>query len=108
MAESIETRVTRLETKHKSLEKRVADMESINKDINDINLNIQRLADNQSSMLEVIKEEKEARKSQDKRLTELESKPAKDYEKIKWLIISAIISALAGGIVGWLLGFFLK
>ena len=108
MAESIETRVTRLETKHSNLEKRVANMESINKDISDINLNIQKLADNQSQMLEVIKEEKEARKDQDKRLTNLEQKPAKEAEKLKWIIITAIIGAIVSGVAGWLIGFFAK
>lgn len=108
MAESIETRVTRLETKHSNLEKRVANMENINKDISDINLNIQKLADNQSQMLEVIKEEKEARKDQDKRLTTLENKPAQNYEKLKWIIITAIVGAIVSGVAGWLIGFFGK
>ena len=71
-------------------------------------LNIQELALTQKGMLERMKTEQEIRKEHEKRLDELESKPGKDYEKIKWTIVTALISAIVSGLAGWLIGFLIK
>lgn len=103
-----EQRITRLEERCKSVDGRLHKIEDVHKSINEINLNIQELALTQKDMLETMRAEQDIRKSHGKRIDDLEKKPARDYDRVKWIILTALCSALVSGLVGWALGFLLK
>lgn len=104
MAVSIETRVAKLEEKGKNCELRLQKLEEIQGSINTISIDMKELSLTQKQMLETMKAEQEIRKQHDERLTSLEMKPARNWDKLIWLIVSALVSGLAG----WLLGHFLQ
>ena len=82
MAYSMETRVSKLEEKTKNHEIRIHGLEDMQKSINDINLNIQKIALTQEGMLKTIQAEQQIMQEQDKRIKDLEEKPIKSYEKV--------------------------
>ena len=104
MGVSLETRVAKLEEKGKNCELRLQKLEEIQASISEMSVDMKELSLTQKQMLESMKAEQDIRKEHDKRLSELELKPAKNWDKLVWLILGVIIS----GVGGWLLGYFLK
>ena len=104
MGASLETRVAKLEEKGKNCELRLQKLEEIQASISEMSVDMKELSLTQKQMLETMKAEQEIRKEHDKRLNDLELKPAKNWDKLIWLIIGVIVS----GVGGWLLGYFLK
>jgi glycine cleavage system regulatory protein len=108
MALTSEERLVRLEERCKLISSRLTKIEKIYTSINDINLNIQELALTQKGILETMKDEQDIRREHEERILSLENKPIKNYEKVKWIVITAVLSSLASGIVGIVIGFFIK
>jgi len=108
MALTSEERLVRLEERCKLISSRLTKIEKIHTSINDINLNIQELALTQKGILETMRDEQGIRREHEERILSLENKPIKNYEKVKWIVITAVLSSLASGIVGIVIGFFIK
>lgn len=104
MSVSLETRVAKLEEKGKNCEMRLQKLEDIQTSISEMSIDMKELSLTQKQMLETIKAEQTIRKEQDKRINELEMKPARNWDKLIWLILGVLVS----GVGGWLLGYFLK
>lgn len=104
MSVSLETRVAKLEEKGKNCEMRLQKLEDIQTSISEMSVDMKELSLTQKQMLETMKAEQSIRKEHDKRINELEMKPARNWDKLIWLILGVLVS----GVGGWLLGYFLK
>lgn len=85
--------VRRIDQENDRQNHRISELESTVKEISVISKNVERLAVSMENMTE-------EQKRQGQRLTEIESKPAKKWDNLSWLVISA----LATGILGYILG----
>lgn len=88
-----EIEITKELTNHdeniKSLKRRIDKVEEQSKAINNLAMSVKELAINMNTM-------NEKQEEQDKRLAELEAKPARRWEQIVSLIITTLVGALLG------------
>jgi len=96
------------EARIKVCEKRLNKFDKLAESINDLALSVKEIAVNQTAMLNDMKEEKETRKTNEKRITALELQPAKNAQEIRQKVIIAIITGCIGAIVGAIMGLLLK
>ena len=96
------------EARIKVCEKRLNKLDKLEESINDLALSVKEIAVNQTAMLNDMKEEKETRKVNEKRISALELQPAKDAREIRQKVIIAIITGCIGAIVGAIMGLLLK
>ena len=88
----IELRLNDHEHEIKSLKHRMTEQESQSKALNDLALSVKELAIN----MNIIVDNQE---SQNKRLADLETKPAKRWETI----VTCLITTIVGAVIGFLL-----
>ena len=88
----IELRLNDHEHEIKSLKHRMTEQESQSKALNDLALSVKELAIN----MNIIVDKQE---NQNKRLAELETKPAKRWETI----VTCLITTIVGAVIGFLL-----
>ncbi len=105
---STEAMLANHEARIKVCEKRLNKLDKLAESINDLALSVKELAVNQTAMLDDMKDEKETRKANEKRITALELQPAKDAREIRQKVIIAIITGCIGAIVGAIMGLLLK
>lgn len=93
----IAERVTRVEESAKSAHKRIDNVESIQKNIQELTVSVSSLAGSVKRLVEDMTEVKT-------RVSCIEGKPGKRWD----IIISSILTSLVGGIIGFVIAFFAK
>lgn len=82
-----------------SLKHRVDDLEDLTKAINELSMSVRELAINVSSNNERMDSYEMRLRQQGERIGELEKKPARQWDKL----MGVLLTALASGIIGYLL-----
>lgn len=90
-------KLTELDIKVKSLEKRMTDVEETQKQIADLTISTRELAMSVKNMTEVQKE-------QGSRIRALEAKPVKMWETIVGTIVTGIVGAILGAVIAMIVG----
>lgn len=99
--DNIEAEVLKNSEHLKVVDSRLDKLETLSEGINKLVLQVQRIADNQSAMLE---QQKDLKKDVD----EIKSQPVKDAHDLKSKVISAIVVGVVSAIVGALLALVIK
>lgn len=108
----IRERLTRVEESTKSSHHRIDTLESNQREIHNLALSVNSVAQSVQSMAKNLEElgtrvcsieQRPAAVLDDdrvtrieERLSEIEQKPAKDWDRLRWMIISAVVSFVAG------------
>jgi hypothetical protein len=99
--DNIEAEVLKHSEHFKIVDKRLDKLEELSEGVNKIALSVQRIADNQSAMLE---QQKDLKKDVD----EIKSQPAKDAHSLKMTVITIIVTAVVSTVIGALLALIIK
>lgn len=91
--EEIAIKLTEHNKEIDSLKDRTKDLENQSKTIQDLVISVRELALNMKTMMEEQKE-------QGRRLEKLENEPGEQWKKLKWIIITGVVTTLVGGISG--------
>lgn len=83
----------RIDSENKRQNKRIGDLEDGIKGITQVIITIERLATNVENMQKELCE-------QSQRLKAIEDKPKNDWDKVKWLVIGAVVSVAVATIWG--------
>ena len=86
----------RIDKENDRQNKRLSELETAIKEITKITILIERLANSIENMQKELC-------SQGQRLKDIEDKPKNEWDKLKWLVIGAVVT----GVVGFFLGRFL-
>ena len=90
--EEIVKKITEHDEKIKVANHRIDDLEEQQKQIQDLTLSVQELAMSVKNMVEV-------QKAHSEKISELESKPAQNWDTMQRTVLTAIVSAIAGAAV---------
>lgn len=90
--EEIAQAIAVYEEKMKVANHRIDDLEEQQKQIQDLTLSVQELAMSVKNMVEV-------QKAHSEKISELESKPAQNWNTMQRTVLTAIVSAIAGAAV---------
>ena len=96
----IEAKVIQHDEQIKTIKGRVDRLESIAVDINKLAVSVERLAINQSQMLEEQRAQKDATDGLKVEIDEIKLKPAKDAHDLKNKIIVSVVTGVIGAILG--------
>ena len=99
--DNIEAEVLKHSEHFKIVDKRLDKLEELSEGVNKIALSVQRIADNQSAMIE---QQKDLKKDVD----EIKSQPVKDAHSLKMTVVTIIITAVVSTIIGALLALIIK
>ena len=86
----------RIDKENDRQNKRLSELETAIKEITKITISIERLANSIENMQKELY-------SQGQRLKDIEDKPKNEWDKLKWVVIGAVVT----GVVGFILGRFL-
>lgn len=95
----------RQDEENKRQNRRLDALEKDTEQINALVVSVEKMAVNMENMLSAIERQGNLIEKQNDRLDEIENKPAQNYEQIKMLVITTLISAVVGGLASQLLTF---
>lgn len=103
MEDAIKVEFERIHDEDKRQNKRLDSLEESVKEIHDISKSVDRLATNMEHMVSEIQRQSSSIDSQSTRISELENRPAQNWNTMTRTIFTTIVGAIAGGLVVFLI-----
>lgn len=98
--ETCRAKCEKLEQEDRRQNERLKELEKTVEVIHHLTVSTERLASSMERMLDEQKKQGEEQKEQGRRIAALENAPAKKWDKLTWIAISTLVTAILGFIVG--------